>query len=260
MAKSNYLDASDDGFAHQLTTFKNAIGAYATTLGVSAAQVTSQADDALYFNYVLAVQELMANSAKQWTAWKTLQRMGGSIPPTGAPVEPTFPAAVPVVAPGIEPRFRALVKQIKANTDYNASIGAALRHRRVRAARARLLHLRTRPRPLDQRRPRRCRLGLARLQRVPRPMRTPGRSRRWQRHGVTRDRHDAELHRHRTVPERAREVDLPGHLPRRRPARRPMERAGECDGRWLTSADLVATALRRRAVSAGEEHPPALAS
>ncbi|MDQ6626674.1 MAG: hypothetical protein M3Y69_11160 [Verrucomicrobiota bacterium] len=126
MAKSNYLDPSDDGFAHQLTTFMNAIGAYAATLSVSAAQVASQAADALYFSYVLAVQELMANSAKQWTAWKTLQRMGGSVPPTGAPVAPTFPTAVPVVAPGIEIRFRNLVKQIKANTDYNPSIGAAL--------------------------------------------------------------------------------------------------------------------------------------
>jgi hypothetical protein len=126
MAKSNYLDQSDDGFAHQLTTFMNAIGAYAATLGVGTAQVATQAADALYFNYVLSVQELMTNSAKQWTAWKTLQRMGGSVPPTGAPVAPTVPATPPVVAPGIEARFRALVKQIKANTDYNESIGAAL--------------------------------------------------------------------------------------------------------------------------------------
>ncbi len=126
MAKSTYLSASDDGFAHQLITFKNAIGAYSAGLGLAPAQVTAQAADADYFSYVLAVQELMANSAKQWTAWKDLQRKGGSVPPTGAPVEPTFPAAVPVVAPGIELRFRNLVKQIKAKADYNESIGAAL--------------------------------------------------------------------------------------------------------------------------------------
>lgn len=34
--------------------------------------------------------------------------------------------AIPPVAPGIEARFRALVKQIKASTDYNASVGQAL--------------------------------------------------------------------------------------------------------------------------------------
>ncbi len=126
MAKSSSISASDDGFAHQLLTFKNAIGAYAAGLGVTPAQVTAQAADADYFNYILQCQEIIQNASKQWTAWKDLQRRGGSTPPTGAPVIPTFPATVPVVAPGIEVRFRALVKQIKANTDYNESIGAAL--------------------------------------------------------------------------------------------------------------------------------------
>ncbi|MDQ6939035.1 MAG: hypothetical protein M3119_02650 [Verrucomicrobiota bacterium] len=126
MAKSTYLSASDDGFAHQLLTFKSAIGAYATALGLTPAQVTAQAADADYFNYVLTCQQVMLNGSKQWTAWKDLTRMGGAVPPTGAPAAPTFPASVPVVAPGIEVRFRALVKQIKANTDYNESIGQAL--------------------------------------------------------------------------------------------------------------------------------------
>jgi hypothetical protein len=68
----------------------------------------------------------MRNGSQQWTAWKDLVRRGGNPPPTGAPVPPVFPAAVPPVAPGVEIRFRALVKQIKANPDYNAAIGAAL--------------------------------------------------------------------------------------------------------------------------------------
>ena len=37
-----------------------------------------------------------------------------------------LPAAVPAVAPGIEVRYRALVKQIKGNPAYNEAIGAAL--------------------------------------------------------------------------------------------------------------------------------------
>src|SRR5258706_10990173 len=53
-------------------------------------------------------------------------RAGGPPPATGAPVAPTFPAAVTAVAPGIEVRFRALVKQIKANANYNSAIGEAL--------------------------------------------------------------------------------------------------------------------------------------
>ncbi len=108
------------------TTFKNAIGAYAAGLGVTPAQVTAQAADADYFNYTLQCQEIIQNASKQWTAWKDLARYGGNTPPTGAPVLPTFPTLVAVVAPGVEVRFRALIKQIKASSDYNTSIGQAL--------------------------------------------------------------------------------------------------------------------------------------
>ena len=126
MAKTSYLNNSDDGFAHQLQTFASAVGTYAAGLGVTPVQVTGQAADANYFSYTLQCQEIMQNGSKQWTSWKDIQRRGGNVPPTGVPVVPTFPVAVTPVGPGIEIRFRALVKQIKASTDYNASIGQAL--------------------------------------------------------------------------------------------------------------------------------------
>jgi hypothetical protein len=126
MAKTSSINPSDDGFAHQITTFKNAVGAYAAGLGVTPAQVTAQAADADYFNYTLQCQGIIQNASKQWTAWKDLARYGGNTPPTGAPVLPTFPTPVAVVAPGVEVRFRALIKQIKASADYNTSIGQAL--------------------------------------------------------------------------------------------------------------------------------------
>jgi hypothetical protein len=126
MARTDYIHPSDEGFAAQLQTFKSAIGAYSATLGVSAVAVTAQAADADYFSYVVASQQIMLNGARQWTGWKDLTRRGGAVPPSGAPVAPVFPAAVPAVTPGIEGRFRALVKQIKASTNYNESIGEAL--------------------------------------------------------------------------------------------------------------------------------------
>ena len=126
MPKSSYISFNDDAFAAQLQTFKNAIGAYAVALGVTPAQVTAQAADADYFSYVLAGQQLMRNGALQWTGWKNLTRGGGDPPPSGAPVAPVFPAAVPAVAPGVEVRFRALVKQIKGSPAYNEAIGSAL--------------------------------------------------------------------------------------------------------------------------------------
>lgn len=126
MAKSDYLKSSDAPFAAQLQTFKTNIGSYAATLSVAPAQVTAQATDADYFRYVLACQEIVQNAAQQWTTWKNLARGGGTPPPAGAPVIPVFPAVVPAVAPGVEVRFRALVKQIKAGANYNAAIGQAL--------------------------------------------------------------------------------------------------------------------------------------
>jgi hypothetical protein len=126
MPKINYVQPSDNAFSAQLQTFKNNIGSYATTLSLSAAQVTGQEADADYFDYTLKCQSVMQNGAQQWTTWKDLTRDGGTPPPTGMPVAPVFPTAVPPVASGVEARFRALVKQIKASANYNEAIGDAL--------------------------------------------------------------------------------------------------------------------------------------
>jgi hypothetical protein len=126
MPKSSYLQGPDAEFSTQLLTFKNNLGPYAATLGVSAAQATAQAADADYFAYELACQQIAQNLAQQWTAWKDLSRDGGTPPPAGMPQPPVFPAAVAAVAPGIEARFRALVQQIKKHANYNEAIGQTL--------------------------------------------------------------------------------------------------------------------------------------
>ena len=126
MPKSDYISQNDGVFATQLQTFKTNIGAYATLLGVTPAQVTAQAADANYFEFAYACQQSIQNGAQQWTAWKGLVRGGGTPPASGAPVVPGFPAAVTAVGLGVEVRFRALVKQIKANAAYNEAIGEAL--------------------------------------------------------------------------------------------------------------------------------------
>jgi len=126
MPKSNYISTNDLAFVAQMITFKTNIGGYATTLAVSPAQVAAQAADTDSLGYVVACQQITGNAAQQWTAWKNYTRSGGPVPPTGAPVIPTFPTAVPAAPPGVEARFRALVKQIKANANYNSGIGEAL--------------------------------------------------------------------------------------------------------------------------------------
>ncbi len=126
MAKSDYLKANDIAFNDQQQLFKGAIGSYAAGLGITPAQVTAQAADADYYAYILQFQAVMQNAAQQWTAWKAIMRTGGRIPPSGAPIAPVLPAAVPAVDPGIETRFRALAKQIKAHPNYNEATGEAL--------------------------------------------------------------------------------------------------------------------------------------
>jgi hypothetical protein len=124
MPKSDYIKNRDAEFSAQLQTFKLNIPSYATALNVSAPQITEHAKDADCFAYTLACQEVCGNCSQQWTAWKDIMRGGGDA--GTAPEGAVFPAAVPVVAPGIEARFRALVKHCKSQPGYNAAAGEAL--------------------------------------------------------------------------------------------------------------------------------------
>jgi hypothetical protein len=126
MPKSTFISSNDGAFADQLQTFKIAIPSYAAKLDLTPAQIAAQAADADYFKYVIDSMAVMQQGSQQWTSWKDLVRAGGAPPAAGAPAAPVFPPAVAAVAPGIEARFRALVRQIKANGNYNAAMGEAL--------------------------------------------------------------------------------------------------------------------------------------
>ncbi len=126
MPKASYIKSADEEFSTQLLTFKNNIGAYTATLGVTAPQVAAQAADATYFEFLVACQQIARNFGQQCTAWKDLIRDGGEPPSTGMPVVPPFPTPPPVVAPGLEARFRGLAQQLKKHPAYNAAIGEAL--------------------------------------------------------------------------------------------------------------------------------------
>lgn len=124
MPKSDYLKRRDEEFSAQLTLFKNNIGDYVTTYGLTTGQVTGQANDADYFAYILAVQDVCATCAQEHTAWKELIRFGGE--PGTPPADAEFPTAVAPVAPGIEKRFRDLVKQMKNHPAHNTAAAEAL--------------------------------------------------------------------------------------------------------------------------------------
>jgi hypothetical protein len=124
--KGNYVEGNDHDFSAQLITFKQEIGSYVAVLKLTADVVSAQAADADYFEYCLKCLDILQKAASQATTWKDIERGGGTPPPTGAPAAPALPTVVPAVAPGIEVRFRALVKLIKANPAYNIAMGQAL--------------------------------------------------------------------------------------------------------------------------------------
>jgi hypothetical protein len=126
MIKSDPIQKNDLAFAAQMLTCKNNLPTYAAVLGLAPAEVDAQAADAVAFDYWVRSMNILHQDAQQFTAWKDLLRDGGTPPTDGAPGVPVLPAAVPVVAPGIEARFRALVQKIKGSPNYNVAIGDAL--------------------------------------------------------------------------------------------------------------------------------------
>jgi hypothetical protein len=126
MIKSDPIQQNDLAFAAQMLTFKNNLPTSAAILGLPPAVVDGQAADAVAFDYWVRSMNIMQKDAQQFTAWKYLQRDGGTPPNSGAPGAPVLPVAVPAVAPVIEARFRALVQNIKNNANYNVGMGDAL--------------------------------------------------------------------------------------------------------------------------------------
>jgi hypothetical protein len=126
MAKKQAIKAGEREFSNQLIQFKNTIGLYATTLGLTTGDTIAQAADADRYKWELDAAEIVGNASQQWTAWKGITRKGGTYPTAGAPANVSLPTAPTAVLADIEARFRALVKKIKAHANYNPGIGEAL--------------------------------------------------------------------------------------------------------------------------------------
>jgi len=124
MAKTDLVSKPDGTFARQLQIFKENIGSHAANLGLTPAQVTAQAADADYYNYVITCQTTMLGHSKAWTSLRKLLRKGaGMIEAHSAPV---LPDPVPPVPAGVERRFRALVRQVKSHANYDPGMGPEL--------------------------------------------------------------------------------------------------------------------------------------
>jgi hypothetical protein len=79
------------------------------------------------WRYLLAKDLVLKNGSRDSGNWMNFTRKGGTTLPTALyTVVPVFPAEVALVDPGIETRYRALVRQIKAHPAYNETIGIML--------------------------------------------------------------------------------------------------------------------------------------
>jgi len=124
MSKAYFIPADEPGKRTWLNNFAAKLPTYAPTVGVTAAEVTQTAADALYFSYVCDAHNQHTKTTHDWTAYKTALRSGNTL---GAmPVTPALGPPPPAVPPNIFGRASALAARIKKHPAYTDAIGQDL--------------------------------------------------------------------------------------------------------------------------------------
>ena len=126
MTKHDFIPKSDPAMALWLRNLANKIGSYATTFGLTPAEVASVRNDAVRFDYILKVQEAYKTFKQNISKYKDILRDGPNDEPVDELVFPSLPVAPVLVNSGIFPRLRKLVARIKAHPAYDDAIGADL--------------------------------------------------------------------------------------------------------------------------------------
>lgn len=123
MPKAPRIKSGDEALSGQMDIFASNIGAYATTFGLTAGNVSDIQKDAARFKWELQRQKKYLAYAQGLTKWKDQMRKGGTGEP---PVPPTLDPEPDEVLPGIEPRFREWVRKVTTHANYTDAIGEAL--------------------------------------------------------------------------------------------------------------------------------------
>jgi len=128
MSQSTFMPNDDLGKASLFTRFSTELPAQFAALSLSGTDpdIIQQGLDAARFRFLVDFGSVMQSAAQAWTATKDYERDGGDTTPSGQTL-PVLPAIFPgPVPPGIVPRFRALVKRVKACPGYTKAIGEIL--------------------------------------------------------------------------------------------------------------------------------------
>ena len=123
--KTYYMPKDDAGKAALLDHLAKHLPAHAATLGLTEADINEVKADAEAFRYTLSALNTVQSNGKLWTAFKNLQRDGGT-GSTAYPNVSNLPAPVPAVPLGIIPRLTNLVARIKAARNYSDAVGQDL--------------------------------------------------------------------------------------------------------------------------------------
>ena len=131
--KKDWLETEDLKFALQVANFGDRLPNVATQLGITPAEVTAAQNDGQFASFIITANLETEKYKQDWTKLKDQVRYG-----KGGNVLSPFPVAIdttgapPAVEVGIEGRFRAIVKKIKASPNYTTAIGEGMGKSRAR--------------------------------------------------------------------------------------------------------------------------------
>lgn len=124
---AKFIPSSDADKVVWLNNFTTKMGLYASSLGVTTAELTSLQKDNAFFQYIISVMEVYRQNVLNMAGYKNMLKKAVGQQHIGAmPVLPTLPAAPPAVPEGIFDRVSKLVTRIKASLNYTDNIGSDL--------------------------------------------------------------------------------------------------------------------------------------
>ncbi len=126
MTTTTFMPSSDSGKAELLAHLNTTLPKYAALLDVNDPELGILNDDAIAFQHSFNTLHELKGFTRNWTAYRNMQRDGGSgsfdWPPLSAPDESVPPA----VSFGIIPRLSALAARLKTHRNYTTAIGQDL--------------------------------------------------------------------------------------------------------------------------------------
>ena len=121
---NKYIPSSDAEKGVWFNNFTSKITLYATTLGITPAELTSIQKDNAFFQYLISVMELYRQYILNLAGYKNMLKHAVGQQHIGAmPVLPTIATAPASVPEGVFDRVSKLVIRIKANANYTDNIG-----------------------------------------------------------------------------------------------------------------------------------------